>query len=69
MEIENSDLPQLFDYSAAAEVLHLSHFTLRRWVSEKRVKHIKMGSKVFFSRAQLAQIITDKDVEPVAVKS
>ncbi|MBW8003126.1 MAG: helix-turn-helix domain-containing protein [Planctomycetes bacterium] len=68
MENEIVDIPQLFDYRAAAEVLHLSHFTLRRWISEKRLEHVKLGGRVFFTKSQLAQIITSRSVEPVLGK-
>ncbi len=64
--VSDVDIPQLFDYAAAAEVLHLSHFTLRRWVSEGRLNHIKLGGRVFFTREQLSQTITSRAVEAVS---
>ncbi len=64
----NVELPQLFDYKEAAQVLHLSHFTLRAWVSEKRLEHTKLGGRVFFTRDQLAQIIASRAVEPVTAR-
>ncbi len=69
MENEIVDIPQLFDYKGAAKVLCLSHFTLRRWVCEGRLEHIKMGGKVLFSREQLSQIITSRVVKSVAKES
>lgn len=63
--ITDIDIPELLNYEAAAQVLHLSHYTLRRWVSEKRLEHIKLGGRVFFTRAQLAQIIASRTVEPI----
>ena len=66
--IADIDIPQLFDYAGAAEVLHLSHYTLRRWVSEKRILHTKLGGRVFFTREQLAQAIASRAVKPVNIR-
>ncbi len=64
--ISGIDIPQLFDYKSAAQVLHLSHYTLRRWVSEGRICHTKLGGRIFFTRDQLIRIIASRAVEPVA---
>ncbi len=48
--ISGIDIPQLFDYKSAAQVLHLSHYTLRRWVSEGRICHTKLGCRIFCTR-------------------
>lgn len=61
-------IPVLYTYAEAAERLRLSIFTLRRWVSEKRIVHVKLGGRVFFTRAQLARIIASRAVEPVAAR-
>jgi len=60
------DGSELVDYSAAAQYLHLSPFTLRKWVSEKRIPFVKLGSRVFFTKTQLASIVSTRAVEPVA---
>jgi len=65
MESVNANLPALLDYAAAAEVLHLSHFTLRRWVSEGRLEHVKLGNRVFFTKKMLAEIISQNVISSV----
>ncbi len=62
---ETTNIPELLDYSAAAQALHLSHYTLRRWVSEGKILHIKLGGRVFWTREMLAQIVASRTVEPV----
>ncbi len=66
MENKLSGLPELFDYKQAATALHLSHFTLRRWVCEGRLKHTKLGGRVFFTESQLNELLNRSVKLPAA---
>ncbi|TFH50686.1 MAG: DNA-binding protein [Methanothrix sp.] len=57
--------PDLLDYREAAEFLGLSEFTLRRYVSMRRLPFIKVGAKlVRFEPARLLAWIESQRVEP-----
>jgi excisionase family DNA binding protein len=57
--------PELLDYRGAAEFLGLSEFTLRRYVSLRRLPFIKVGAKlVRFEPARLLDWIDSQRVEP-----
>lgn len=58
-------LNNLLNYKQASAYLHLSEFTLRRYVSEKKIKHYKLGSRVFFKPEDLDAWINSKRVEAV----
>ncbi|WP_319477013.1 helix-turn-helix domain-containing protein [Marispirochaeta aestuarii] len=47
----------LFDYREAAAELRLAPITLRRWVSENRIEHIKLGSRVYFKPESIREYI------------
>ena len=40
--------PEMYDYQTAAEMLGISKMTLRRWVSEKKIGHKKIGKYTRF---------------------
>ena len=48
---------KLYDYFEAADILGLSHNTLRQWVSRKRVPYTKLGKRTVFTSEQLHQIV------------
>ena len=56
-------IPVLYNYDEAAKLLRLSVFTLRRWNSEKKIPHHKIGGRVLFSRENIIEIINRADVK------
>jgi excisionase family DNA binding protein len=59
MEVKN---PELLDYDEAAAYLDIAPITLRRWVSDRRIDYIKMGSKVRFRPRMLDDFIEKSTV-------
>lgn len=57
----------LYDYATAAKMLHISIYTLRRWVSERKIKHLKIGSRVFFTPAILDEFLQKSIVSPINI--
>jgi excisionase family DNA binding protein len=56
---------ELLTTGAAAAVLGVSDETLRRWVEDKRVRHIRLPSgQLRFRRSDLDELLTP--VEPTA---
>ena len=47
----------LLNIQETARYLHISISTLYRWVHRKEIKYIKIGSRVLFSQADLAEFI------------
>jgi excisionase family DNA binding protein len=55
---------RLIGYREAAERLGLSEFTVRRYVSERRVPYVKIGAAVRFDTTALEQWIDKHRIEP-----
>jgi excisionase family DNA binding protein len=55
-------MTQLIGYDEAATVLRVHPGTLRRWASEGRVPHIKLGRVVRFDPAVLQRWIDERAV-------
>ena len=55
------------DYSNAAELLGLSIYTLKRWVSQKRISFYKIGSRVFFKPDELLNFVNRNRMESISV--
>jgi excisionase family DNA binding protein len=55
----------LLDIKEAAKELHLSVFTLRSWVIQKRVPHIRLGRRVMFTKADLEKFVSDSRVKTI----
>ena len=53
---------KIFNYYEAADILCISHNTLRKWVSDKKLvkgEHfIKLGSAVRFNEDQISKLIS-----------
>ena len=61
--------PELLDYKAAATFVGLSEYTLRRYVSMRRLPFIKVGAKlVRFEPARLLRWIESQRFEPRVTK-
>jgi excisionase family DNA binding protein len=54
----------LLSVREAAKYLNLSIHTLRTWVSERRVPHIKLGRRVLFRQGDLARFAAEHLVNP-----
>lgn len=48
---------ELLTYEEVAAQLRLSEATLRKWVSESRIPHVKLGRSVRFEKTELARWI------------
>lgn len=48
---------ELLKYPEAAKKLHLSPVTLRRYVMEKKIPHIKISNRVFFDPRELEEYL------------
>ena len=69
--LEIDDLPELAELLTAAEAadyLRISEWTLRHWVSDKKVRFIKIGRAVRFKKAHLDRFLLD-NVHGKEVKS
>jgi excisionase family DNA binding protein len=57
---------QLLSVKEAAERLNISVFTLRGWISQRRVRFVKLGRRTMFRPADLDDLINDSVIEPRA---
>ena len=48
---------KLLRYPEASRYLSIAETTLRRWASEKRIPHIKIGGRVLFDIQELNRFI------------
>jgi excisionase family DNA binding protein len=59
---------ELLTTAEAAEYLRISEWTLRHWVSDKKIRFIKVGRAVRFKRTHLDRFLQDnvhgKEVKP-----
>lgn len=49
--------PAVFQLKAAAQILNLSPWTLRRWCYDGKVNYTKMGKLVMVSREELDRVL------------
>lgn len=47
----------LLDIQQTADYLHISVSTLYRWVHQKKIEYVKIGSRVLFSQENLEEFI------------
>ncbi len=52
----------LLDIKEVARYLHIAKSTLYRWVNQKKIKYIKVGSRVLFSQDDLNEFINNNTV-------
>ncbi len=52
-------------FNEAASLLGLAENTVRRYTSQKKIPHLKVGRLVFFDPERLRDWIESKKVEPV----
>lgn len=48
----------------ASLLLHVSESTLYRWVHQKKIEYIKLGSRVMFSEESLKEFIKNNTIVP-----
>lgn len=61
-------ISQLLTAAEAAEYLRISEWTLRHWVSEKKIQFIKIGRAVRFKKTHLERFLQN-NVHGKEVKS
>lgn len=49
----------LLDIQETARYLHISISTLYRWVHQKKIKHVKIGSRVRFLQSDINEFINN----------
>ena len=57
---------QLLSVGEAAERLNISVFTLRGWISQRRVRFVKLGRRTMFLPTDLEDLINGSVIEPRA---
>jgi len=57
---------QLLSVKEAAERLNISVFTLRGWISQRRVRFVKLGRRTMFLPTDLEDLINGSVIEPRA---
>ncbi len=55
-------------FREAAELLGLAENTVRRYTSQQKIPHLKVGRLVFFDPERLREWVEDKAIEPVATQ-
>ncbi|WP_319561796.1 helix-turn-helix domain-containing protein [Marispirochaeta sp.] len=55
-------MARLIDYAAAAERTGVKPQTLRAWVSQRRIPHIKLGRRCLFDSEELDRWIDERRV-------
>ncbi len=50
----------VFEQPAVCEMLHISRATYYRLIAEGKLPHIRLGRKVFITKAQLEQLLSGK---------
>lgn len=55
---------KLYPVFEAAIMLHISESTLYRWIHHKKIKYVKIGSRVMFSEEALDEFIENNTVTP-----
>jgi len=53
---------ELLTLPEASAMLRLQPSTLRSWVLKRRIVHYKLGSRIFFRRADIEQLIAQSVV-------
>lgn len=55
---------KLYTIFETSLLLHVSESTLYRWVHQKKIEYVKIGSRVMFSEACLNKFIKNNTVTP-----
>lgn len=54
---ESDDVDRLFSIEAAAELLSISAWTVRKWITDGKIKSCKLGSRRVIPRSEIRRII------------
>lgn len=54
----------LLNVQEAASYLHISVTTIYRWVHHKKIKYIKLGSRILFSNEYLKEFVNNNTIIP-----
>lgn len=54
----NEDANRFVDARQAAEILHLSEASVRRFLTQRKLKRFKCGARTLLERAQVLSLIT-----------
>ena len=61
--IKEVKMNKLYPVFEAAIMLHISESTLYRWIHQRKIEHIKIGSRVLFTDEMLNNYITKSTVK------
>ena len=53
---------KLYTIFETSLMLHISESTLYRWIHQKKIKHVKIGSRVLFSSDNLKDFINKNTI-------
>ncbi len=62
--IKGVKMNKLYPVFEAAIMLHISESTLYRWIHQKKIEYIKIGSRVLFSEDILKKYIEQNTIIP-----
>lgn len=54
----------LLNVQEAASYLHISATTIYRWVHHKKIKYIKLSSRILFSNEYLKEFVNNNTIIP-----
>jgi excisionase family DNA binding protein len=57
-------MEKLLNVSETAEFLGLKESTIRSWILNRRIKYVKMGSRVFVRQSDAQEVIESSVVYP-----
>ncbi|MBN2416791.1 helix-turn-helix domain-containing protein [bacterium] len=58
----------LLNTDEASDLLGIKPWTLRAWVSQRRIPYVKIGRCVRFNRQALEEYVQQNTIEPVTAK-
>lgn len=56
---------KLYPVFEVAIKLHISESTLYRWIHQKKISHIKIGSRVLFSQKNIEEFLNNHTINKV----
>ncbi len=57
--MEGTQLERLFNVHEAAEVFRNSHYTVRAWIREGRLKAVKLGRLVRIEQSEIQRMVAE----------
>ena len=62
-------MSNLIDIQEASKKLNLKTSTLYKYISSRKIPHVKLGARVLFSEDRLDEWVKEHSVEPILKKS